>query len=67
MPKGGKEKNSKTKTSTEPCPKGGKPEGDLTDPKTLYCDRCTSDVERLIQCEKCKCIDVQVVRKFQKV
>ena len=55
MPKGGKEKNSKTKTSTEPYPKkGGKPQGDLTDPETLYCDRCTSDVERLIQCEKCE-------------
>lgn len=47
------------KTTTELYPKkGGKSveeaPDELPDAETLYCDRCTSAVERLIQCEKCE-------------
>ena len=50
MPKQ-KDKTSRGKTTGEPYPrKGEKPDGE----DTLYCDRCTSAVEQLIQCEKCE-------------
>jgi len=59
MPKGGKDKTNKAKASAEPCPKkAGKPTKEDDSPDTesqLYCDRCTSAVERLIQCEMYLC------------
>ena len=58
MPKGGKDKTNKAKASAEPYPKKvGKftEEDDSPDTESqLCCDRCTSAVERLIQCEKCE-------------
>jgi len=70
MPKGGKDKTNKAKASAEPYPKKvGKftEEDDSPDTESqLCCDRCTSAVERLIQCEKCACFCAQVVRKFRK-
>ena len=54
MPKGHKDKTTKAKGSTEPYPKkGGKYDGDSQE-ETLFCDRCTSAVDQLIQCEKCE-------------
>ena len=54
MPKGHKDKNPKAKGSAEPYPKKGrKTDGDSQE-ESLYCDRCTSAVDQLIQCEKCK-------------
>ena len=51
MPKGHKDKNPKAK---EPYPKkGGKTDGNSQE-ESLYCDRCTSAVDQLIQCEKCE-------------
>jgi len=50
MPKGQKDKNAKTKETTEPYPKkGGKPNDDSQE-ESLYCDRCTegSAVNQLI-------------------
>ena len=55
MPKTGKEKNSRAKNATESySKKGEKSEEDPSDTESLCCDRCTSAVEFLIQCEKCK-------------
>ena len=54
MPKGQKDKNVKVKEAAEPYPKKvGKPNGDSQE-ESLFCDRCTSAVDQLIQCEKCE-------------
>ena len=59
MPKT-KSKNSKRKQTSEPYSRrdNNTEKKDASDteegePTVLYCDKCTSAVERLLQCEKC--------------